>query len=145
MIRFVQFILAALLIVASIPPAVAFNWEWRTKLEPEKRVPVCDDPSVHRNIKHRFAWADREYYRGIEKIEVIDRVRQLALVAHRPSPLVRRYCRARVTMSDQHTRTMYYMIEEDAGFVGFTSDVEFCIRGLDRWRVYDAHCRTVRP
>jgi len=48
-------------------------------------------------------------------------------------------------MSDQHTRTMYYLIEEESGFVAWTHDVEFCIQGLDRWRVNDAHCRTVRP
>lgn len=145
MIRLAQLIIIAAALTASALPSAAFEFMKSTPGDPETRVPTCDDPGVHRTISGRFADADREYYDGIEAIESFHDVTQVALVAHRPSPLVRRYCRARVAMSDDHTRTMYYMIEEKASFVSWTSGVEFCIRGLDRWRVYDGNCRTVRP
>ncbi|PLX38378.1 MAG: cytoplasmic protein [Hyphomicrobiales bacterium] len=110
-----------------------------------ERIPACDDAKVQSTIASRFAKADREYWREIDAIEAIDAIRQSGYKVDNPSPLARRYCHARVAMSDGRTRTMYYMIEEDAGFVGKCWNVEFCIRGLDRWHIYDPTCRTVRP
>ena len=57
----------------------------------------------------------------------------------------RLYCRATASMSDGHTRTLWYLVEYGAGFAGFFGDnVEFCLSGLDRWNVYDGHCRVLR-
>ena len=145
MIRIVSLLFLAISAIFVVAPASAFDLFKKSTTDPQQRVPTCDDPNVHRKITHRFARADREYYRAIETIESFDHVTEVALVSRRPSPLVRRYCRARVTMSDKHRRTMYFMIEEDTSFVSWTAGVEFCIRGLDRWRVYDRDCRTVRP
>lgn len=57
----------------------------------------------------------------------------------------RLYCRATASMSDGHTRTLWYLVEYGAGFAGFFGDnVEFCLSGLDRWNVYDSSCRVLR-
>ena len=57
----------------------------------------------------------------------------------------RLYCRATAGMSDGHTRTLWYMIEYGKGFAGvFGDNVEFCLSGLDRWNVYDGHCRVLQ-
>ncbi len=138
-------VVAAILSINSLPAAAFFDLFDRRHVEPNDRLPHCEDSNVHRIIAHRFSYADRDYYRGIDSIDSFDRVTEVALDAGRPSPLARRYCRARVAMSDQRTRTLYYMIEEDASFVSWSWGVEFCIRGLDRWRIYDGRCRTVRP
>ena len=145
MSRIARLVLAAALLAVGAMPASAFFWSHANDADPDSRVPYCDAPGVLSSITHRFAGANRDFYSGIESIDEIDRVRQLALVANRPSPLVRRFCRARVHLSDLSHRTMYYMIEEEAGFVALRDSVEFCIRGLDPWYVHDAKCRTVRP
>ena len=60
----------------------------------------------------------------------------------------RLYCQADAHMSDGHTRTLWYLVEYDEGFAGFGlafgDNVEFCLSGLDRWNVYDGHCRVLR-
>ena len=57
----------------------------------------------------------------------------------------RLYCTANAAMSDGQTRTLWYLVEYDEGFAGFFGDnVEFCLSGLDRWNVYDGHCRVLR-
>lgn len=138
-------VVTAILSINALPAAAFLDFIDRPRVDPAERLPLCDDPDVHRIIAARFAYADREYYRGIASIDAFDHISETALIADRPSPLARRYCRARVHMSDERTRTMFYMIEEDASFVSWSWGVEFCIRGLDRWRVYDGKCRTVRP
>ena len=145
MSRIARLVLAAALLALGALPASAFFWGHGNDADPDLHVPACDSPGVFRSITHRFASADRDFYSGIQAIDEIDRVQQLALVANRPSPLVRRFCRARVHLSDRSHRTMYYMIEEEAGFIALSHGVEFCIRGLDPWYVHDAKCRTVRP
>ncbi|MFZ2101223.1 MAG: hypothetical protein WAU86_11725 [Oricola sp.] len=61
------------------------------------------------------------------------------------SSVERRYCQAAAGMSDGETRTLWYLIEYSEGFAGaFGDNVEFCVSGLDRWNVYDGHCRVLR-
>lgn len=60
-------------------------------------------------------------------------------------PIERRYCHAKVALSDGRSRDIYYLIEKPMGFAGVGSNVEFCVSGFDRWNVYGARCRSVRP
>ncbi len=119
----------------------------RSNAAPEDRIPACTDAQVQASIRSRFANAERNhsYYEGIDAIGAIDHVTEAGFTVNSPSPLARRYCAARAEMSDGRTRTLYYKIVEDGGFAGRCWEVEFCVRGLDRWHVYDAACRTVRP
>ncbi|MTI19048.1 hypothetical protein E1162_17535 [Rhodobacteraceae bacterium RKSG542] len=61
-----------------------------------------------------------------------------------PSPVARRYCAARAILSDGSHRALYYMVVEHDGFVGVSWNVQACLDGLDKYRVYDGRCRTVR-
>ena len=47
-------------------------------------------------------------------------------------------------MNDGRSRTIWYMIELGQGFAGMGANVEYCISGLDSWRIYGAYCRSVR-
>lgn len=155
LVRLASAALAGLIVSAA--PASAFElfaddgWNGlsnhfkKSDVAPRDRVPDCADPTVQATIRARFAKADREYYEGIEAIGDIDGIHEAGFTVNRPSPLARRFCAARASMSDGRTRTLYYKIVEDGGFAGRCWEVEFCIRGLDRWHVYDAACRTVRP
>jgi capsid protein len=58
--------------------------------------------------------------------------------------VARHYCRATVHLSDGDQRPVWYLVEEGQGFVGVGNNVEFCVAGFDRWRVYDGNCRSLR-
>lgn len=136
------FVLIAAL-CASLAPAAAGGvyFDWNTS---EPRVPHCDAPSVRSAVQRTFARADVEYRRGVT-IEAIHKIGQTGYTRGQPSPYARRYCRARADMSDGRTRSVFYMIEEYQGFAGLTWNVETCVAGFDRWHVYDAWCRVLRP
>ncbi|NRG17679.1 hypothetical protein HPQ64_08260 [Rhizobiales bacterium] len=75
----------------------------------------------------------------------LDRVVETGYQIGNPSPLARRYCEGHATLSDGNIHRVYYKVVEHQGFVGIRWNVEACLAGLDRWRVYDGNCRTVRP
>lgn len=56
----------------------------------------------------------------------------------------RRYCQAKVTMTDGERRQLWFLIESDWGYAGLGSSIEFCVSGLDPWHVYGAHCKSLR-
>ncbi len=66
------------------------------------------------------------------------------LPATEDSPIGRRYCGAKVLLSDGQDRDIWYLIEEGMGFVGIGDNVEFCVSGFDRWYVYNGRCRILR-
>lgn len=150
-------LLAAALLVAVAAPA-ARAWEitdpqsWfagKTPPPVDKRVPLCDDPAVRNEVSARIAAAIPSYYDGL-KVDAMDEVRQAGLSVDDPSPLARRYCATRLTMSSKpHQQPIhqvaFYMVEERGSFVGVSWGVEVCLSGRDAWRVYDGACRTVRP
>jgi hypothetical protein len=136
-----------LALTAGLHPPAAMGHE-RITDDPrgEGLIPNCGDPSVLNKISGRFAWADRNtWHRGLT-ITAIDLTRQRA---YRPrngnGTIGRRYCRARALLSNGRRPHVHYLIEEHQGFASISWNVEFCIDGLDRWRVYDGWCRTVRP
>ena len=59
-------------------------------------------------------------------------------------PVERVYCHARASMSDGHTRDVWYLIERNWGFAGIGQSVEFCVSGLDPWYAYGRNCRSLR-
>ncbi len=109
----------------------------------EVRVPVCDAPSVLSAVKRTIARADHAYRGGL-RVEAMDLIAQTSFTRNRKSPIARRYCRARAYLSNGREHPLYYMIEEYAGFVGLSWNVEACLPGHDRWKVHDGYCRTVR-
>ncbi len=66
------------------------------------------------------------------------------LPAQEDSPIGRRYCGAKVLLSDGQDRDIWYLIEEGQGFAGIGNNVEFCVSGFDRWYVYNGRCRILR-
>lgn len=56
----------------------------------------------------------------------------------------RRYCQAKVITTDGARRQLWYLIENGWGYAGVGSSVEFCVSGLDPWRVYGAACKSLR-
>lgn len=107
-------------------------------------VPACADASVLVEIRDKFQHADANVLKRGLSIANLDKIRQTAVWIDNPSPRLRRYCQARVFLNGGKKPNVYYMIEQDSGFVGVSWNVEFCVAGYDPWRVHDGGCRTVR-
>jgi len=69
-------------------------------------------------------------------------------VAFRPwarGTVPRRFCTAVATVSDGHKHRVNYSIGEDAGMIGMTWGVEWCVVGLDRNWAYNPRCKMALP
>lgn len=126
-------IVAALATTAFAGQAQAFN-----------KFPTCDDPKVLAKIVKRFNWAEHHtWQRGIE-LDTIQRARHRLTLAGGNRLINRRYCRGHARLSNGRHPTVHYLIEQRQGFASISWNVEFCVVGHDRWKVYSGTCRTIR-
>jgi len=108
-------------------------------------VPLCDDPGVLSKIASRFHYASHGAYQTFVSIEIIKKIHESAFKPGDPGLIDRRFCHGRALLTDGTHPRVYYVIEERQGFASIGWNVEFCLPGHDRWRVYDGWCRAVRP
>ena len=136
---------AALLLVLGTAPALAGVAE-----EPRLAgTSACDDEGVLARIRHRFAYGAANVEKRDLGIVGIDRIRQIRAEVDKPSPIARRWCSARVALSDGSRSTLHWVVGGGVGFAGpglawIPDEVDFCVMGHDRWRVHDGACRTTR-
>lgn len=113
-------------------------------------IPKCNDPKVLRRIQSKFAWADKNTWSDISHrthsigIDHIRHIKQRYKLDHTKSMITHRHCNGRAALSNGKKPRIYYMIQERMGFASLSWKVEFCVAGYDRWRVYGAHCRSLR-
>jgi hypothetical protein len=107
---------------------------------------ACSHPRVLARISSRFDHQVRHVPNLPDvRIDGFHRIGQTRyLPAHESRPVDRRYCNARVALSDGRHRTVWYLIEHPWGYAGVGSSVEFCVSGFDRWYVYNGGCRVLR-
>jgi hypothetical protein len=143
--RSVRLILSALTLGASVAaPAMADDNRVYFSFSGEKRLPDCTAASVQSAVAGSVARARKDYYGG-RTILNIDGIREVGYRANGVSPVARRYCNGKASLSDGSVQSVHYMVEEHAGFVGVSWNVEACLAPLDQWRVYGAYCSTARP
>lgn len=59
--------------------------------------------------------------------------------------ITRHYCTAMVNMNNGTVYPVAYVVAENQGFAGVAGiNVDFCVDGFDRWRIYDNACRALR-
>jgi hypothetical protein len=109
-------------------------------------VPDCGDPAVIGKIQSKFLHADAHVLKRGLVMETVDHIHETYLGQHNAEgTLLRRYCKANAWINDKkRPQALFYLIEQDQGFVGVTWNVEFCVLGYEPWRVHDGNCRTVR-
>ncbi|SDR34500.1 hypothetical protein [Pseudovibrio sp. Tun.PSC04-5.I4] len=107
-------------------------------------LPECDSGKAQRAVARRIARAVPSYYDG-RKIKILEEIRESDFTIRRPSPIARRYCNGVATLTDDTRHRIYYALIQYDGFLGLSWGVEACLDGLDKYRVYDGECRTVRP
>lgn len=106
----------------------------------------CDDQAVLSRIASKFRYQVRNVPH-LPDVEISDfrRIHQHRYLPYAEnSPIARRYCSAKVELSDGRRRDMWYLIEDRMGFAGVGDGVEFCVSGFDRWYVYNGRCRVLR-
>lgn len=113
-------------------------------------MPRCDDARVLGQVQRRFhIQATRVHHAPELKLDGVERIRHVEDVpgykVERPTLIQRRYCQGHARLNDGKHPQVYYLIEQRAGFVGVSWNVEFCMAGYDPWRVHDGNCRTLRP
>ena len=104
----------------------------------------CADPNVRSRIMERFAWAERNTWQRGFVMAALENGRLSGHPFNEPGLIHREYCLADAAMTDGSLRTVYYAIEFGVGFASIGNYVDFCVLGLDPWRVHDGGCRTVQ-
>lgn len=107
---------------------------------------VCANTRVLGTISSKFGYQVR-HVPNLPQVGIAEflNIRENRFQPSTPtSPIERRYCQASVYLTDGYTRDVWYLIEHPMGFASIGSNVEFCISGFDRWKVYGANCRVLR-
>lgn len=136
---------AGLLAAAASPAAAGmdrFLTAYRTMMPP------CDDALALGTISSRFAAKESRFWSsGLSLSEFTD-VRETAYMPWPAGAIPRRYCQAKVRVSDGHKArdtAVYYSIGSSTGFAGMRWGVEWCVVGFDRNLAYSPRCRMARP
>ncbi len=130
----------AALIASFMPFQVSAVHAFYTK----EKFPVCTSEKVIKRIVKRFNQTEGIYWeaRGL----VLNTVSKPHLhndKAFPQSTINRRYCHGDAIFENGKKRRIHYLIEEGAGFAGYTWNVEYCIHGLDPWKYHDGRCRVL--
>jgi len=139
-------VLAALLCFGATVRAQQFSTPAEQRFSPyDEKLPNCDNSWVTGRISDRFQQKESQYWNSALTIESYDRFREIGFRANGVSFIPRRYCIARVMMSDHKERTVIYDVQEDLGIIGWDYGVEWCVIGLDRNNAYSPACSVLRP
>jgi hypothetical protein len=107
----------------------------------------CATATVLKNLKRDVDHKFRGYTKTkLFLVEIIDPVETYSRDRDETHTVSRKWCHAKARMNDRTIRDMWYMLEKPWGLAGaplFTG-VEFCIVGLDPWKVYGKDCSTIR-
>ena len=107
----------------------------------------CTTPAIIERLKSRVDHKFRGYTRTkLFLVEVIHPTERLSTRRDETHTVSRKWCHAKARMNDGKIRDIWYVIEKPWGFAGvpFMAGVEFCIAGLDPWKVYGKDCSTIR-
>lgn len=107
----------------------------------------CATPKVIENLKRDVDHKFRGYTKTkLFLLDVIEPTQTYARDRDETHTVGRKWCHAKAHMNDGTVRDMWYLIEKPWGFAGIPvlSSTEFCIAGLDPWKVYGKDCSTIR-
>ena len=139
-------VLAALLCFGATVRAQQFSTPAEQRFSPyDEKLPNCDNSWVTGRISDRFRQKESSYWNSTLTILGYDRFKEIGLRANGVGYIPRRYCIARVTMSDNKERTVIYDVQEDTGIIGWGWGVEWCVVGVDRNSAYSPACSVLRP
>ncbi|WP_316860283.1 hypothetical protein [uncultured Cohaesibacter sp.] len=107
-------------------------------------LPDCDSASVLSRVNNTLAIAETNVVQSGDPVIAIEHISQSKLLEQSEPFFAKRYCKATGYTETGKKTAIYYLIEANAGFVGYEYGVEACILGRDPWRIHGAYCRSVR-
>ncbi len=123
-------------------PAEKRIWPYSATVE---YVPACNDPIVQRTLRRHFRQAERSYWNtGLAIAEVVE-IRETAWRPNGLDLIPRRFCRGIALMSDNRRRAVDFSVIEEAGIIGLSWGIQWCVHGLDRHNTYAPGCLMARP
>jgi len=147
-----------LLTVAVLTVAVTLSWGlparsanifekefWMSGPRYSAKVPVCEERGPLKMIERSFGTKEGKFWNSDLKIVGFEKIQEVSWQPWAPGTIPRRFCSASVLVSDGLWRSMYYSITEDAGMLGVSYGVEFCVVGLDREWSYQPACLRAKP
>ena len=96
-------------------------------------------------IAWQFAQKESRFWNSDLQILGFERIRQIAFSPWAAGTIPRRFCGAVAAVSDGRKHAVFYSIGEDAGMIGASWGVEWCVVGLDRNWAYNPYCKMARP
>lgn len=145
----VVFAAVMLSIAATISPVSAANWLeknfWLSGPRYSGKLPPCESGFALATIQGRFAQKESKFWNSSLTIVGFDDIHETGNRPWAPDTIPRRFCSGKALLSDGIWRPVHYLIGEDFGIIGATSDVEWCVVGLDRSWANNPACRTIRP
>ena len=105
---------------------------------------LCAAPGVLSGVISRFNWAERNTFKRGFELSALTNPRANPDPVLNVGVIPKRYCVAEAMMSNGTRSTAYYVVLMGQGLAGIGNGLDFCILGLDPWRVHDGECRTVR-
>jgi hypothetical protein len=103
-------------------------------------LPHCASPEVTGYVASWFQSREQIYWNTGLTIQGFDRVRETGLRPWGANYVPRRFCTARVHMSDGKLRRANYFVRESIGVFGNTWEVIWCVTGTDRHSTYAPGC-----
>ena len=142
--------LAAIVIAITCSgPANAANWFeknfYLSGPRYEAQLPQCNSAWALHTIKSKFAEKEGQFWVSDLQIVNFDRIHETAFRPWAEGTIPRRYCSGLVLISDGRWRPVHYSIIEDAGIIGATWGVQWCVAGIDRNWVYNQACKMAQP
>lgn len=104
----------------------------------------CGDPRILSRFQEHFNWADQNQWHSNLMITGFQGPRPQVGGYNNVSMIPHERCTADAMMTDGRIHRAYYVIEQGTGFASVGRGLDFCVDGLDPWRVHDGDCRTVR-
>ena len=105
-------------------------------------LPPCE--AALDTIASRFATKESRFWNSSLQITGFTDVRETALRPWASQTIPRRFCSGRA-MVEGKWHPVHFSIVEDAGLIGFTWDVDWCVAGYDRNWAYNPGCKMARP
>jgi hypothetical protein len=145
-------------VLALLVTAVSLSWApaagaatifekefWLSGPRYSAKVPLCEERGPLDMIRRRFGTKEGKFWNSDLKLVGFEQIQEVAWQPWAPGTIPRRFCSASALISDGVRRPMYYSITEDAGMIGVSYGVEFCVVGLDREWSYQPACLRAKP
>jgi hypothetical protein len=105
-------------------------------------LPQCE--AALGTIASRFATKESRFWNSSLQITDFADIRETALRPWNDQTIPRRFCTGKARV-DGKWHTVRFAIIEDAGIIGLTWDVDWCVVGYDRNWAYNPQCAMAGP